>query len=45
MTEVENLRSRLSRLQNVVHALPCANFDLLKSVVEHADKWVFSPSW
>lgn len=41
MTEVENLHARLSSIRSVVHALPRANFDLLKRVAEHLDKCVF----
>lgn len=41
VTEVENPHERLSRIRGVVHALPHANFDLLKRVAEHLDKYVF----
>ncbi|KAG6382111.1 hypothetical protein JVT61DRAFT_754 [Boletus reticuloceps] len=36
--KVENLHARLSSIRGVVHALPRANFDLLKRVAEHLDK-------
>ena len=41
VTEVENLHARLSSIRGVVRALPRANFDLLKRVAEHLDKYVF----
>lgn len=38
---MENPHARLLSIRGVIHALPRANFDLLKRVAEHLDKCVF----
>ena len=40
-TEVEDFDLRLDKIRNIVQTLPQANFDLLKRVAEHLDKYVF----
>lgn len=37
--EMENLDDRLTSIRNVVQGLPRPNFDLLKRVSEHLDKY------
>ena len=38
--ELENLDKRLLNIRRVVQGLPQANFDLLRRVSEHLDKYV-----
>lgn len=39
-SELESLDARLSSIRGVIQTLPQANFDLLKRVTEHLDKYV-----
>ena len=38
--ELENLDKRLLNIRKVVQGLPQANFDILRRVSEHLDKYV-----
>lgn len=38
--ELDNLDERLTNIRKIVHNLPRANFDLLKLISEHLDKYV-----
>jgi hypothetical protein len=37
---LEDFDVRLDKIRNIVQSLPPANFDLLKRVAEHLDKYV-----
>jgi hypothetical protein len=37
--EIEDLEPRLDKIRSLVQSLPYANFDLLKRLIEHLDKW------
>jgi hypothetical protein len=39
--ELEDFDARLDKIRNIVQSLPPANFDLLKRVAEHLDKYVY----
>jgi hypothetical protein len=40
LVELENLDERLLNIRRVVQGLPQANFDILRRVSEHLDKYV-----
>ena len=40
LVELENLDKRLLNIRRVVQGLPQANFDILRRVSEHLDKYV-----
>ena len=40
MTELENLDDKLASVRSIVQGLPQANYDLLKRISEHLDKYV-----
>ena len=40
---MEDFDLRLDKIRNIVQTLPQANFDLLKRVAEHLDKYVSFP--
>ena len=37
-----DFETKVSKVRDIVHALPVANFDILKRIIEHLEKYVFS---
>lgn len=44
VSELDDLDARLTKIREVVQGLPTGNFDILKRVAEHLDKYVLNPS-